>query len=41
MLVGLAEILKIDLGSEIEKKLAVNENRRYEKIGGVNVRVSE
>ena len=38
---GLAEILHIDLGREIGRKMEINENRRYRKIDGVNVRIPE
>ncbi|WP_265458980.1 hypothetical protein [Enterococcus sp. HY326] len=30
-LLGLAEILKVDLGYELERKLAINQKRRYQK----------
>jgi len=40
-LLGLAEILGIDLEDEIIKKMEKNERRRYTKIDGVNVRISE
>lgn len=40
-LLGLAEILNIDLGAEIEKKMDINEHRRYELINGVNTKVSD
>ncbi|MGD0976987.1 MAG: MazG-like family protein [Minisyncoccia bacterium] len=38
-LLGLAEILKIDLGKEIVKKMDKNKKRVYEKINGVTTRV--
>ena len=38
-LLGLAEILDIDLGREIEKKVEKNEKRKYKQVNGVNVRV--
>jgi NTP pyrophosphatase (non-canonical NTP hydrolase) len=38
---SLAEMRGLDLGEEIEKKMAVNRGRRYERgPGGVHVRVS-
>lgn len=40
-LLGIAEILNIDLEKEIEHKMKKNENRVYKKINGVNVRVKE
>ena len=40
-LLGLSEILGIDLAGEIEQKVAVNQNRKYEMIDGVLTRVSE
>lgn len=40
-LFGLAEILDLDLGKEIEKKMAKNEKRVYEKIDGVMTRISD
>lgn len=38
-LLGLAEIMGIDLGTEIDRKVVINENRKYEKINGVNTRI--
>lgn len=38
-LMGIAELLNIDLGSEISKKLEINEKRKYKKINGVNIKV--
>lgn len=38
-LLGLAEILGVDLESEILQKVKKNENRVYKKINGVNTRV--
>lgn len=35
-LLGLAEILEIDLGSEIEKKMAINEKRIYTDKGRID-----
>ena len=40
-LLGMAEILDIDLEKEILKKVNKNEKRVYKKINGVNVRVKE
>lgn len=40
-LLGLAEILQIDLGNEIEKKIEKNEKRVYEHHNGVSVRVRD
>lgn len=37
----LAELLQIDLGEEIEKKMQINARREYVNIDGVNVRVSD
>jgi NTP pyrophosphatase (non-canonical NTP hydrolase) len=37
-LMGLSEMLKIDLEDEILKKISKNEKREYENINGVNVR---
>ena len=34
-LLGLAEILGVDLGSEIKKKVKINEERTYEIVDGV------
>lgn len=40
-LLGLAEILHIDLGREISRKMDINEKRQYAYIDGVNTRVTE
>lgn len=40
-LLGLAEILNIDLGAEIDKKMDINEHREYAVIDGVNTRISD
>jgi uncharacterized protein YabN with tetrapyrrole methylase and pyrophosphatase domain len=40
-LLGLAEILGIDLETEILRKAEINERRRYIQKDGVNVRVEE
>ncbi|MFA5086001.1 MAG: MazG-like family protein [Candidatus Paceibacterota bacterium] len=37
-LMGLSEMLKVDLEEEIVKKISKNEKREYEKINGINVR---
>jgi len=37
-LMGLSEMLKIDLEDEILKKISKNEKREYENINGVNIR---
>lgn len=38
-LMGIAELLNINLESEISKKLEINEKRKYKKINGVNIKV--
>lgn len=40
-LLGLAEILKVDLGEEIDRKMDINEHRQYAQIDGVNTRISD
>lgn len=40
-LLGMAEILNIDLGAEIVRKMEINEHRKYENSNGVNIRISE
>ena len=40
-LLGLSEILGIDLAYEIEKKIEINQQREYKMIDGVLKRVSE
>jgi len=40
-LMGLSEMLKIDLEDEIINKISKNEKREYENINGVNVRTKE
>ena len=37
-LYGLAELLDYDLGTEMEKKMAINEKRIYKKVKGVLVK---
>ena len=40
-LLGLSEILEIDLEEEIKKKIYKNSKREYKVIDGVNIRVKE
>ena len=40
-LLGIAEILHIDLEEEIERKMDINRQRQYMKIDGVDTRVSD
>lgn len=40
-ILGLAEILKIDLQNEIEKKVEKNKHREYKNINGVNTRIKD
>ena len=40
-LMGLSEMLGLDLADEIEKKVSKNEKRVYKNIDGVNVRISD
>ena len=40
-ILGLAEILGVDLADEIEKKIQKNKNREYKTINGVNTRVKD
>ena len=40
-LLGMAEILHIDLEKEIEGKMRVNRRRQYTQIDGVSTRISE
>ena len=40
-LLGLSEILGIDLGDEILRKMEKNEKRQYAQVNGVNMRISE
>lgn len=40
-LLGLSEILGVDLQQEIERKMAINQARRYETIDGVLTRISD
>ena len=40
-LLGIAEILQIDLEKEIHRKMSINQHRHYAQIDGVNTRISE
>lgn len=40
-LLGLAEILHVDLEAEIRKKMVINERRRYEMVDGVLQRTED
>ena len=40
-LLGISEILEIDLESEIERKIEINEKRQYKNINGVNTRIED
>lgn len=40
-LLGLSEILEIDLETEISKKVYKNSKREYKMVDGINVRVKE
>ncbi|MDD2392285.1 MAG: MazG-like family protein [Bacilli bacterium] len=40
-LLGLSEILNIDLEKEIENKIEKNKNREYKVINGVNTRIKD
>ena len=40
-LMGLSEMLGVELADEIEKKVSKNEKRVYKNIDGVNVRISD
>lgn len=40
-LLGLSEILNIDLEKEIENKMKKNKNREYKVINGVNTRIKD
>lgn len=39
-LLGISEILGIDLEKEITKKMEINQKRVYEKINGVNIKIN-
>ena len=38
-LLGISEMLGIDLDSEIERKILINENREYKRINGVSIKL--
>ena len=38
-LLGISEILGIDLDSEIERKILINEKREYKRVNGVSIKV--
>ena len=40
-LLGLSEILDIDLEEEIKRKVSKNKSRIYKRVDGVNVRISD
>ena len=40
-LMGLSEILGIDLGKEIENKMEINKNRDYENLDGVLIKATK
>lgn len=40
-LLGLSEILKIDIENELLKKIYINKHREYKVINGVNTRIKE
>ena len=40
-LLGIAEILHIDLEEEIERKMSINRDRQYAQIDGINTRISD
>jgi NTP pyrophosphatase (non-canonical NTP hydrolase) len=40
-LLGIAEILHIDLEEEIARKMSINQHRQYAEIDGVNTRISD
>lgn len=40
-LMGLSEILGVDLGKEIENKMVINQNRNYENIDGTLIKVTK
>ena len=40
-LLGLAEILQINLGDEVARKIEINEKRTYQVIDGVNTRIGD
>ena len=40
-LLGIAEILHVDLEAEIRRKMSVNQHRQYADVDGVNTRISD
>lgn len=40
-LLGLSEILGVDLAEEIEKKMRINQNRQYQDVNGVLLKKAE
>ncbi len=40
-LLGLSEILGVDLAEEIEKKMRINQNRQYQDVNGVLLKKTE
>ncbi len=40
-LLGIAEILHVDLEAEIRRKMSVNQHRRYADVDGINTRISD
>lgn len=40
-LMGLSEILGVDLEKEIENKIAINKNRNYENIDGTLIKITK
>ena len=40
-LLGIAEIIQVDLGEEVERKTRINALRQYADINGVNTRIVE
>lgn len=40
-LLGLAEILQVDLGAQVERKMAINRRRRYGVVDGVWQRLED
>jgi NTP pyrophosphatase (non-canonical NTP hydrolase) len=40
-LLGLSEILGVDLAEEIEKKMRINQNRQYQEVNGVLLKKTE
>lgn len=40
-LMGLSEMLGIDLEEEIVKKIAKNEERKYENVNGANIKIED